>query len=70
MSTFIAMVHRIRPNFLQPFLSHLLNVGFQRVVDLIWSAADSRARGFLIGELLVEPHSMVKAFNIKMVTLI
>ena len=23
--------------------------GFQRVADLIWSAADSRARGFLIG---------------------
>jgi pyruvate dehydrogenase E1 component len=23
--------------------------GFQRVGDLIWAAADSRARGFLVG---------------------
>ena len=31
-----------------PF-THFSMFGFQRVADLIWSAADQRARGFLIG---------------------
>ena len=32
-----------------PFYIFYSMFGFQRVADLIWSAADSRARGFLIG---------------------
>jgi pyruvate dehydrogenase E1 component len=32
-----------------PFLTFYSMFGFQRVGDLIWSAADSRARGFLLG---------------------
>jgi pyruvate dehydrogenase E1 component len=32
-----------------PFYTFYSMFGFQRVGDLIWSAADSRARGFLIG---------------------
>ena len=32
-----------------PFFTFYSMFGFQRVGDLIWSAADSRARGFLIG---------------------
>ena len=32
-----------------PFYIYYSMFGFQRVADLIWSAADSRARGFLIG---------------------
>jgi len=32
-----------------PFFSFYSMFGFQRVGDLIWSAADSRARGFLLG---------------------
>ncbi len=32
-----------------PFFTFYSMFGFQRVGDLIWSAADSRARGFLVG---------------------
>ena len=32
-----------------PFYTFYSMFGFQRVADLIWSAADSRARGFLMG---------------------
>jgi pyruvate dehydrogenase E1 component len=32
-----------------PFYIYYSMFGFQRVADLIWSASDSRARGFLIG---------------------
>ena len=32
-----------------PFFTFYSMFGFQRVGDLIWSAADSRARGFLMG---------------------
>jgi pyruvate dehydrogenase E1 component len=32
-----------------PFFIFYSMFGFQRVMDLIWSAADSRARGFLLG---------------------
>lgn len=32
-----------------PFYIYYSMFGFQRVADLIWSAADSRARGFLVG---------------------
>jgi pyruvate dehydrogenase E1 component len=32
-----------------PFYSFYSMFGFQRVMDLIWAAADSRTRGFLIG---------------------
>src|SRR5258706_1260408 len=32
-----------------PFYIYYSMFGFQRVGDLIWAAADSRARGFLIG---------------------
>ena len=32
-----------------PFYIYYSMFGFQRVGDLIWAAADQRARGFLIG---------------------
>lgn len=32
-----------------PFFTYYSMFGFQRVGDLIWAAADSRARGFLVG---------------------
>jgi pyruvate dehydrogenase E1 component len=34
---------------MMPFFTFYSMFGFQRVGDLIWSAADSRARGFLLG---------------------
>tara|TARA_B100000700_G_scaffold314423_1_gene400980 strand:- start:8416 stop:11085 length:2670 start_codon:yes stop_codon:yes gene_type:complete len=51
MSTFIASgtsySTQVCPTI--PFYIYYSMFGFQRVADLIWSAADSRARGFLIG---------------------
>jgi pyruvate dehydrogenase E1 component len=51
MSAFIAAgtayAHRGVP--MVPFFTFYSMFGFQRVGDLIWSAADSRARGFLLG---------------------
>jgi pyruvate dehydrogenase E1 component len=51
MSSFIAAAtsyaHRGVP--MLPFFTFYSMFGFQRVGDLIWSAADSRARGFLLG---------------------
>ena len=51
MSTFIASgtsySTQLSPTI--PFYIYYSMFGFQRVADLIWSAADSRARGFLIG---------------------
>jgi pyruvate dehydrogenase E1 component len=32
-----------------PFYIYYSMFGFQRIGDLIWAAADQRARGFLIG---------------------
>src|SRR4029078_8357209 len=32
-----------------PFFIYYSMFGFQRVADLIWAAADSRVRGFLVG---------------------
>src|SRR5688500_7285694 len=50
-SSFIAAgtayaTHGVNTN---PFFIYYSMFGFQRVGDLIWSAADSRARGFLLG---------------------
>ena len=39
-------VHRLT---MLPFYIYYSMFGFQRVGDLIWAAADQRARGFLIG---------------------
>ncbi len=39
-------VHGVR---MLPFYIYYSMFGFQRVGDLIWAAADQRARGFLIG---------------------
>ncbi len=51
MASFIAAAtsyaHRGVP--MLPFFTFYSMFGFQRVGDLIWSAADSRARGFLLG---------------------
>jgi pyruvate dehydrogenase E1 component len=51
MASFIAAAtsyaHRGVP--MLPFFTFCSMFGFQRVGDLIWSAADSRARGFLLG---------------------
>jgi pyruvate dehydrogenase E1 component len=51
MASFIAAgtsyAHRGVP--MVPFFTFYSMFGFQRVADLIWSAADSRARGFLLG---------------------
>ena len=51
MSTFIASgtsySTQLSPTI--PFYIYYSMFGFQQVADLIWSAADSRARGFLIG---------------------
>jgi pyruvate dehydrogenase E1 component len=51
MSSFIAAAtsyaHRGVP--MLPFFTFYSMFGFQRVGDLIWSSADSRARGFLLG---------------------
>ncbi len=51
MASFIAAgtsyAHRGVP--MVPFFTFYSMFGFQRVGDLIWSAADSRARGFLLG---------------------
>ena len=40
--------------------------GFQRVGDFAWAAADSQARGFLIGATLAEQLWQEKVYNIKM----
>jgi pyruvate dehydrogenase E1 component len=51
MASFIAAgtsyAHRGIP--MVPFFTFYSMFGFQRVADLIWSATDSRARGFLLG---------------------
>lgn len=51
MATFIAAgtCHITQPFFTIPFFMFYSMFGFQRVGDLIWAAADARARGFLIG---------------------
>ncbi|MCO6476462.1 MAG: pyruvate dehydrogenase (acetyl-transferring), homodimeric type [Phaeodactylibacter sp.] len=51
MSSFIASGtnHITHPFFTIPFFAFYSMFGFQRVGDLIWAAADARARGFLIG---------------------
>jgi pyruvate dehydrogenase E1 component len=51
MSTFIASGtnHLINDFYMIPFFIYYSMFGFQRIGDLIWAAADARARGFLIG---------------------
>jgi len=51
MSSFIASgtAHVSYPIHTIPFFAFYSMFGFQRVGDLIWAAADARARGFLIG---------------------
>ncbi len=51
MSDFVAAGtnHTREPFFTIPFYIYYSMFGFQRVGDLIWLAADSRARGFLLG---------------------
>ena len=51
MSTFIASAtsYSTQGSATIPFYIFYSMFGFQRVADLIWSAADQRARGFLIG---------------------
>ena len=50
-STFIASATSYATNHYPtiPFYTFYSMFGFQRVADLIWSAADQRARGFLMG---------------------
>jgi pyruvate dehydrogenase E1 component len=51
MGSFIAAGnnHTITPHYSIPFFVFYSMFGFQRVGDLIWAAADARAKGFLIG---------------------
>jgi pyruvate dehydrogenase complex dehydrogenase (E1) component len=42
--------------------------GFQRIGDLIWAAADSRTRGFLLGGTAGRTTLMGKGCNIKTAT--
>ncbi|MGK2929099.1 MAG: pyruvate dehydrogenase (acetyl-transferring), homodimeric type [Acidimicrobiales bacterium] len=51
MASFIAAgtSHRLRGVPMVPFYIFYSMFGFQRVGDLIWAAADARARGFLLG---------------------
>src|SRR5207248_1788428 len=51
MSSFIAAgsANAIHGLPMMPFYIFYSMFGFQRVGDLIWAAADSRARGFLLG---------------------
>ncbi|HEU5151083.1 MAG TPA: pyruvate dehydrogenase (acetyl-transferring), homodimeric type [Iamia sp.] len=51
MASFIAAgsAHAARGVPMVPFFAFYSMFGFQRIGDLIWSAADSRARGFLLG---------------------
>src|SRR6266508_4113557 len=44
-----ATVYSAHGTAMLPFYIYYSMFGFQRVGDLIWAAADSRARGFLIG---------------------
>ena len=51
MASFIAAgtAHATRGINTIPFFIFYSMFGFQRVGDLIWAAADSRCRGFLVG---------------------
>ena len=51
MSSFTAagMSYSVHREPLIPFYTFYTMFGFQRVGDLIWCAADARARGFLLG---------------------
>ncbi len=51
MATFIAAGtnHITQPFYTIPFFAFYSMFGFQRIGDLIWAAADARARGFLVG---------------------
>ena len=51
-----------------PFFIYYSMFGFQRVGDLIWAAADSRSRGFLLGGTAAERPWRVKGFSIRTVT--
>ena len=51
-----------------PFYIYYSMFGFQRIGDLIWAAADMRAKGFLLGGPLGVHHSMEKVCSIRMVT--
>jgi Pyruvate dehydrogenase complex, dehydrogenase (E1) component len=44
-----------------PFYIFYSMFGFQRVMDLIWAAGDSRARGFLLGGTAGGPRSTARA---------
>jgi len=56
-------VHGLR---MLPFYIFYSMFGFQRVGDLIWAAADQRARGFLIVRRRGEPRSAVRACSTRM----
>ncbi|MEZ5007531.1 MAG: pyruvate dehydrogenase (acetyl-transferring), homodimeric type [Chitinophagales bacterium] len=51
MGTFIAAGnnHTLNPHYTIPFFVFYSMFGFQRVGDLVWAAADARAKGFMIG---------------------
>src|SRR5476649_1207099 len=48
-----------------PFYIYYSMFGFQRVGDIIWAAADQRARGFLIGATSGKTTLEAKACNIR-----
>jgi pyruvate dehydrogenase E1 component len=47
--TAAATSHSVHGQAMMPFYIYYSMFGFQRVGDLIWAAADQRARGFLLG---------------------
>lgn len=51
MSSFIAAgtAHTTYGTYMVPFYTFYSMFGFQRIGDLIWAAADSKAKGFLLG---------------------
>jgi pyruvate dehydrogenase E1 component len=48
-----------------PFYIYYSMFGFQRVGDLIWAAADQRARGFLLGATAGRTTLSAKACSIR-----
>jgi len=53
----------IAPASVMPFYIFYSCFGFQRIGDLVWSAGDARARGFLLGATRDAPRFPAKACN-------
>ena len=65
--TAAATAYSVHDTELLPIYIYYSIFGFQRVGDLIWAAADQRARGFLFGATAGAQRCQAKGFSTRMV---